>query len=139
MAQLQELHDFLVRCIVEELKIAHSVEENIDGEWPAEWYQGGGSFPTYILASATGPDFDAGTPARAAFVVRNDPAHVLKYLDYLRWTVKQHEPVLTAAEQDSETVAMEVCPTDGEECEPLLQMASIFADRPGFKKDWQLP
>lgn len=140
MVSLQEVHDFVVKCILEEGKIAHAVQANLDGEWPASWWQGAGpDFSTLILAGPEGPDFDAGTPERAAFVVLNDPVRVLSFLDYLRWTVKQHKPALVAAEKDGETIPMEACPIDGAECEPLLRMAAeIFAGRPGFKRDWRV-
>ncbi|MCM2518309.1 DUF6221 family protein [Streptomyces sp. NPDC017966] len=145
MVQLQEVHDFVVKCIVHEGKVAHAVQPNLDKEWPAVWYQGAGSadappdFSTLILAGPEGPDFDAGTPERAAFVVLNDPAHALSFLDYLRWVVKQHEPVLQAAEKDGETIPVEVCPIDGSECETLRRMASeLFHQRPGFKREWRV-
>ncbi|MFF3466983.1 DUF6221 family protein [Streptomyces sp. NPDC002619] len=139
MVPLQDVHDFLVRCIGEEVKTAHAVQENINGECPASWYLDSPPFSTLILASAEGVDFDAGTPERAAFVVLNDPVHALRFLHYLRWTVKQHEPVLLAAEKDGEMVPMEACPIDGAECEPLLRMAAeLFADRPRFKREWRV-
>ncbi len=145
MVQLQQVHDFLVRCIGEEVKTAHAVQPNLDGEWPAVWWQGAGSaddppdFSTLILAGPEGANFDAGTPERAAFVVRNNPAHVLRYVDFLRGIVKQHEPVLAPAEQDSMTIPMVVCPIDGEECETLLAMVNeIFHDHPRFKPEWRI-
>ncbi|MGZ9934959.1 hypothetical protein ACXNSR_34360 [Streptomyces sp. NC-S4] len=134
------MHDFVAKCIVAEGKIAFAVQADLNGERPASWWQGAGAdFSTLILAAPDGPNFDAGTPQRAAFVVLNDPAHALRFLDYLRWTVKQHEPVLVAAEKDGETIPMEACPIDGAECEPLLRMAvELFAGQPGFKSDWRV-
>lgn len=139
MVSLQEVHDFLVKCIGEEVKTAHAVQPNLDGEWPASWWQGAGpDFSTLILAGPEGPNFDAGTTERAAFVVKNDPVHVLRFVDYLRWTVKQHEPVLVPAEENGETIAVEVCPIDGAECETLHHMAAeIFHDHPDFKREWR--
>ncbi|WP_399553973.1 DUF6221 family protein [Streptomyces anulatus] len=139
---LREVHDFVVKCIVEDSKMGLDVQPNLDGEWPAVWYQGAGSpadppdFSTLILAGPEEPDFDAGTPERAAFVVRNNPAHVLQLTGYLRWTCANHEPVLQPAGVSGET-AMEVCPIDGAKCKPLLRMAKIFQDRPGFKEEWR--
>jgi hypothetical protein len=71
--------------------------------------------------------------------VRNNPAHVLRYVDFPRRIVKQHEPVLAPAEQDGMTIPMVVCPIDGEECETLLVMANeIFHDHPRFKPEWRV-
>ncbi|MFE0645922.1 DUF6221 family protein [Streptomyces sp. NPDC058877] len=140
MGRLQEVHDFLVRRILEESKIGHAVQPNSDGVWPAVWYQGAGGdndeFETLVLAGSEGPDFDAGTRERAAFAVLNDPAHVLELVGYLRWTVANHKPVDQPAERSGETIAVEVCPIDGTECEPLLRMAAIWENHPEFKKDW---
>lgn len=106
---LQEVYSFVRKCLIEESKIAHAVQPNLDGEWPATWWQGDGpDFSTLILAGPEGPDFDAGTPERAAFVVRNDPAHALRFLDYLAWMTKQHEPTLADAEKDGQTIPMGV-------------------------------
>ncbi|WP_250293256.1 DUF6221 family protein [Streptomyces atroolivaceus] len=136
---LQEVHDLTLKCVLADGKAAHAVQANLDGEWPATWYQGAGpDFSTLILAGPEGPNFNAGTPERAAFVVLNEPVHVLGLVDYLRWTCSQHEPVLMPAEQDGQTVPMMVCPIDGEECESLLRVAEIFADRPGYKREWRL-
>ncbi|MER5737335.1 DUF6221 family protein [Streptomyces sp. NPDC002262] len=140
MGQLREVHDFLARRIVEEGMIGDAVQPGLDGDWPAVWYQGHGGdndeFESLILAGPEGPDFDAGTRERARFVVLNDPAHVFKLLGYLRWTVANHKPVDQPAERDGETVAVEACPIDGTECEPLLRMADMWKHHPEFKKDW---
>ncbi|MFF9212877.1 MULTISPECIES: hypothetical protein [unclassified Streptomyces] len=67
----------------------------------------------------------------------NDPAHVLEVTGYLRWTVANHKPVLQPAEENGETIAVEVCPIDGAECEPLLRMAQICEEHPEFqKREW---
>ncbi|MFG3165454.1 DUF6221 family protein [Streptomyces sp. NPDC048232] len=138
---LQEVHDFLARRITEESKIGHAVQPNLDGEWPAVWYQGAGGaddeFETLILAGPEGPNFDAGTRERASFVVLNDPAHVLDFTGYLRWTVANHKPVLQPAEENGETIDVEACPIDGAECEPLLRMANIWERHPSFKRKWR--
>ena len=139
---LREVHDFLARRTTEESKIAHQVQPNLDDVWPAVWYQGAGSsedppdFSTLILAGPEGPNFDAGTRERATFVVLNDPAHLIDFTGYLRWTVANHKPVLQPAGQHGET-SVEVCPIDGAECEPLLRMAQIWKAHPKFKKkEW---
>ncbi|MFF9212878.1 MULTISPECIES: hypothetical protein [unclassified Streptomyces] len=36
------MHDFVVKRIVEESIIGHRVQPNLDGDWPAIWYQGAG-------------------------------------------------------------------------------------------------
>jgi hypothetical protein len=135
---LREVHDFLAERITEESKIGHAVQPSLDGDWPAIWYQGAApDFSTLILAGPEGPDFDAGTTERATFVVLNDPAHVLDFTGYLRWTVANHKPVLQPAEENGETIAVEVCPIDGAECEPLLRMANIWERHPSFKREWR--
>lgn len=140
MVPLQKVHDFVVKNILKEVKTAHAVQPNLDGEWPARWYQGAGSpadppdFSTLILAGPEGPNFDAGTPERSAFVVLNDPVHVLGFLDYLRWTARQHEPTLVPAERNGETIPVEACPIDGDECQPLLLMAELFEGWDDFKR-----
>jgi hypothetical protein len=137
---LREVHDFLAKRITEESIIGHRVQPNLDGDWPATWWQGACSpedppdFSTLILAGPEGPNFDAGTRERATFVVLNDPAHVLEFTGYLRWTVANHKPELQPAGQYGET-AVEVCPIDGAECEPLLRMAKIWEAHPEFKKE----
>ena len=140
MGQLQDVHDFLAKRITEESIIGHRVQPSLDGDWPAVWYQGAGGaddeFETLILAGPEGPDFDAGTRERATFVVLNDPSHVLEFTGYLRWTVANHKPVLQPAGQYGE-IAVEACPIDGAECEPLLRMAQIWKSHPEFKKkEW---
>lgn len=141
MGKLRAVHDFLARRIVEETSIAYAVQPNLDGDHPAIWYQGAGGaddeFETLILAGPEGPNFDAGTRERAAFVVLNDPAHVLDFTGYLRWTVADHKPRLQPAEKNGETIAVEVCPIDGAECEPLLRMAKIWEHHPEFRREWR--
>lgn len=97
-------------------------------QWPLSWGGPDNTLPVNVCEADEMRTGDGG------HIVRHDPARVLRDVAAHRRILERHEPAYVA--QPGEQAAPCVCCEEPSPCPDVRDLASIYADRPGFDPAW---